>query len=112
MAVRLLFDENLAGRLVHELADVFPESEHVERVLGQGAADEAIWAHARQAGFLIVTKDEDFQRLSVWRGAPPKVVWIRLGNCSTSQVADLLRRNEKLIGTFLEHEEATFLALG
>ena len=112
MAVRLLFDENLAGRLVQALADAFPESQHVESALGQGASDEAIWTHARQMGLLIVTKDEDFQRLSVWRGAPPKVVWIRLGNCSTSQVADLLRRSGELIARFLEHDEATFLALG
>jgi len=78
----------------------------------QGASDEAIWTHAREMGFLIVTKDEDFQRLSVWRGAPPKVVWIRLGNCTTSQVADLLRRSRELIAGFVEHDEATFLALG
>jgi predicted nuclease of predicted toxin-antitoxin system len=31
----------------------------------------------------LVTKDEDFHRLSVLRGAPPKVVWLRVGNCTT-----------------------------
>ena len=29
---------------------------------------------------MIVTKDEDFHHLSVLRGAPPKVVWLRTGN--------------------------------
>ena len=112
MAIRLLFDENLARRLVHALADVFPGSEHVEDALGRGTSDESIWTHALELGFLIVTKDEDFQRLSVWRGAPPKVVWIRLGNCSTSQIADLLRRSQALVASFLEREDETFLALG
>lgn len=112
MAVRLFFDENLARRLVQGLSDVFPGSVHVEDVLGRGVTDECIWTHALEAGFLIVTKDEDFQRLSVLRGAPPKVVWVRLGNCSTAQVADLLRRNHDLVARFLRHDEATFLALG
>jgi predicted nuclease of predicted toxin-antitoxin system len=112
LIVRLLFDENLAARLVHVLADVYPESQHVEKALGRGATDDAIWAYARSSGLLLVTKDEDFERLSVWRGAPPRVVWIRTGNGSTSDVADLLRRNRDLIADFLAHEEATFLALG
>jgi hypothetical protein len=29
MAMKLLFDENLAARLVGDLADVYPESAHV-----------------------------------------------------------------------------------
>lgn len=94
------------------LADVFPGSEHVESNLGRGASDDAIWKRAQENALLIVTKDEDFQRLSVWRGAPPKVVWIRSGNSSTDEVAKLLRSNRELIARFVEHEEATFLALG
>src|SRR2546422_6085470 len=40
-------------------------------------------AHARDHGLVIVTKDENFHRLSVLLGPPPKVMWVRLGNCST-----------------------------
>jgi predicted nuclease of predicted toxin-antitoxin system len=48
----------------------------------------------------------------VLRGPPPKVVWIRLGNCSTADVARLLRvRAEQILG-FAKHPEAAFLALG
>lgn len=112
MSIRLLLDENLSARLLHVLADLYPDSEHVELALGRSASDEAIWTYAQRAGLLIVTRDEDFQRLSVWRGAPPKVVWIRNGNSSTQAVAELLRRSRSLIEHFLEHEEATFLALG
>jgi predicted nuclease of predicted toxin-antitoxin system len=51
-------------------------------------------------------------RLSVLRGAPPKVIWIRLGNCTTNDVAQLIRRHHEAIAAFAKHEEATFLALG
>jgi predicted nuclease of predicted toxin-antitoxin system len=76
-----------------------------------GAVDPQVWEVARDRGCLLVTKDEDFHRLALLRGAPPKVVWIRLGNCTTAAVADLLRRSHKLIRGFGEHEEATVLEL-
>jgi hypothetical protein len=42
-------------------------------------------------GFVIVSKDGDFADLSVLYGAPPKIVWIRRGNCSTAAIVTLLR---------------------
>lgn len=55
------------------------------------ADDEQIWAHARAHGFVIITKDDDFRQRSFLHGAPPKVVWVRLGNCRTSDVEATLR---------------------
>jgi predicted nuclease of predicted toxin-antitoxin system len=48
---------------------------------------------------LVVSKDEDFHRLALLRGAPPKFVWIRLGNCTTD---DIVRFNEQKEATVLE----------
>ena len=75
------------------------------------APDRAIWIHARDHGFVIVSKDEDFHRLSVLHGPPPKVIWLRLGNCSTDEVIRLLRRRREEIEGFVAHEESAFLAL-
>jgi predicted nuclease of predicted toxin-antitoxin system len=50
--------------------------------------------------------------MSFLLGSPPKVVWIRIGNCTTSDIADLLRSQIGRIKAFLEEEEATFLILG
>ena len=55
------------------------------------ADDEAIWSFAGTHGFVIVTKDDDFRQRSMLRGAPPHVVWVRLGNCQTSDVEAVLR---------------------
>lgn len=79
--LKLLFDENLAARLARDLGDTYPGSAHVAQHGLSGANDQAIWEHAATEGFVLVTKDDDFQRLSVLFGPPPKVVWIRLGNC-------------------------------
>lgn len=76
-----------------------------------GVPDRVVWAHAAGHGFVLVSKDEDFHRLSVLQGPPPKVIWIRLGNCSTMDVVRLLRIRYNEIVRFVEHEEAAFLAL-
>ncbi|MES2884903.1 MAG: DUF5615 family PIN-like protein [Pseudomonadota bacterium] len=57
-----------------------------------GAVDDReVWEYARQQGFMIATKDSDFQDLSVLLGHPPKVLWLRTGNGSRADLARLLR---------------------
>jgi predicted nuclease of predicted toxin-antitoxin system len=89
--MKLLFDQNLSPKLVTLLADLFPDSSHVQSLGLDCASDEQIWEHARSNGFAIVTKDEDYNNLCVVRGSPPKVVWLQIGNCTTVQVEALFR---------------------
>jgi predicted nuclease of predicted toxin-antitoxin system len=110
--VKLLFDENLSGRLPRMLADVFPEYGDIISLGLGGASDRVIWDRARADDFVLVTKDEDFQRLSVLLGAPPKVIWVRLGNCAPADVARLLRFRVEQIRAFVDHPDSTFLSLG
>ena len=110
--MRLLFDEQLSEELSVLLRDVFPDSLHVRQVGAGGGSDSTVWQLAKDRGCLLVTKDEDFHRLSILRGAPPKVVWLRLGNCTTEDVARLLRQHVADLQAFTEQAEATFLELG
>ncbi len=110
--MRLLFDENLAERLANDLSDVYPDSTHVVALGLGGASDRAIWDRAGTEDFILVTKDDDFHRLSVLLGPPPKVVWIRLGNCSTADVGRLLRFRAGEIHAFAQQVQVSFLALG
>jgi predicted nuclease of predicted toxin-antitoxin system len=110
--MRLLFDEQVSDRLPERLADLYPASLHVMTLGLAGASDEAIWRAATEHGCILTTKDEDFHRLSVLRGAPPKVIWLRLGNCTTDEIEKLLRRHHEDVIQFAEHPEATFLELG
>jgi predicted nuclease of predicted toxin-antitoxin system len=89
--VKLLFDHNLSPRLIKRLGDLFPDSSHVYLVGLDQADDTAIREYARQNDFLIVTKDADFSDLCLLLGFPPKVIWIRRGNCKTSDIESLLR---------------------
>ena len=77
-----------------------------------GASDLAIWQHARDNKYIVVSKDQDYHRLSVLYGPLPKVIWLRLGNCTTDEIVRLLRAMHNEIDAFRQDEEAGFLALG
>ncbi|MCU0550405.1 MAG: hypothetical protein MUC48_13735 [Leptolyngbya sp. Prado105] len=49
--------------------------------------------------------------LSLLFGNPPKVIWLRLGNCSTLQVKRLLRLDFNAIKSFYEDQNLSLLAL-
>lgn len=104
--MKLLFDQNPSHRLIGSLWDLFPGSTHV-RDLGMSRADDhAIWDFAETGNFTIMSKDGDFHQLAMLRGAPPKVVWLRVGNAATDEVADLMRARFDAIDAFLSGDGA------
>lgn len=109
--MRLLFDQNLSHRLVQRLVDVFPGAVHVRDIGLARAADDLVWAHARANGLTIVSKDADFHQRSFLYGAPPKVIWIRRGNCSTTAVEQILRLHHSTVVEFFEDQAGSFLEL-
>lgn len=109
--MKLFFDENLPGRLVRLLSDAYPGSAHVDTVGLRGASDRAIWDRAGADGYVLVTKDGDFHRLSVFLGPPPKVVWLRIGNGPTADVAQVLRDYSDVIDAFVRDGDAAFLTI-
>ncbi len=110
--MKLLLDENLPLRLIKDLADLFPGSTHVHEC-GLGSADDsAIWEYAKTNGFTIVSKDSDFEVRSILFGAPPRIIWLRAGNCTSEEAEKLLRTAFPAIRQFLEKSEETCLILG
>lgn len=76
------------------------------------APDDTVWRLAKEHGCALVTRDQDFLRLSMVRGAPPKVVWLDVGNCSNQDLIRLLRARATDIEQFDKQDMATFLTLG
>lgn len=109
--MKLLFDENLSPRLVGDLADLFPESRHVRDAGLASAQDTAVWRYATENGFTIVSKDSDFHQRSFLFGAPPKVIWVSLGNCTTAEISETLRSQAERIRAFGEEADGTFLVV-
>ena len=95
--MKLLLDENLSPKLPALIAAQFPGSLHIRDCGLKGATDKAIWEFARANNFTIVSKDSDFYQRSLFYGSPPKIVWLRIGNCTRDEVVQLLLMHEQEI---------------
>jgi len=93
--MKLLFDENLSPRLPGLLAGLFPGSLHARECGLLGLADEEVWEYARHHGFAIISKDSDFQQRSLLYGPPPKIIWLRIGNCTRDELVRLITTREQ-----------------
>ena len=109
--MRLLFDQNLSDRLPLRLNDLYADAVHVALVGLERASDEEVWRYARDHDCVIVTKDADFRDLSLLHGFPPRVVWLRIGNCSMLEIGMLLRRSHGTIAAFLSEATTGLLTL-
>jgi predicted nuclease of predicted toxin-antitoxin system len=53
--------------------------------LGESTDDET-WTYALDQGFVIMSKYEDLHQRALVSGPPPKVIWVRLGNCTMDDI--------------------------
>jgi predicted nuclease of predicted toxin-antitoxin system len=109
--VKVLLDHNLSPRLVRQLADIYPVCDHVHDLGMDRASDTEVWRYAAEHGYTIISKDADFYQRSVVLGSPPKVVWVRLGNCTVAESAKFLRERYIEVSRFVGTSSADFLVL-
>jgi predicted nuclease of predicted toxin-antitoxin system len=109
--LRLFLDENLSEALLPDLLDLYPESEHVRTIGEGGATDRRVWNLARDRNALLVTRDQDFVRLSLALGAPPKIVWLNVGNRTNAEIIALLRASHSALQRLLDDPDTTVLEL-
>ncbi|TSA14986.1 MAG: hypothetical protein D4R79_02100 [Comamonadaceae bacterium] len=95
--MKLLLDENLSRRLVPFLQHDYPDSSQVVLLGMESATDKDVWQRARDEAYVIVTRDADFQELSLVWGQPPKVIRLKTLNQSRSATLKILLENRTLI---------------
>ena len=99
--MKLLLDENLSRRLVPFLQHDYPGSNQVVLLGMQSATDKEVWQKAKDDGYVIVTRDADFQELSLVWGHPPKVIRLKTFNQGRASTLTVLIENKELITTAL-----------
>lgn len=109
--MKLLVDENLPPRLVYNLADLFPDSLHVESAGLGSTSNLSIWEYAKARGFTFLTKDKDFANLSIACGAPPKVILLQTVNSWTAQVIQIIGSNATRFANFDSDSRRSLLIL-
>lgn len=63
--MKLLLDENLSRRIAPFLQTAFPGSTQIALLGMDSASDSEIWQYARDNGYVIVSRDSDFQERSL-----------------------------------------------
>ncbi len=101
--MKLLFDQNISFRIVKEMEVLFPKSKQVCDLGFENTSDLNIWNFAKENNFTIVTFDADFYDISLLKGIPPKIIWLRTGNTSTKNLEKLLKNNFELISDFIDN---------
>lgn len=87
-------DAQLSPRIAHWITANFPITAAPLRDLGlRDASDQIIFAAARAANAVVLTKDNDFVRLLEQQGSPPKVLWLTCGNTSEAALQQILARH-------------------
>jgi len=99
--LKLLLDQNISRRILPSLSTHFPSSSHVALENLDTASDEEIWQFAKKNNFIIVTKDSDFEELSIIRGTPPQIIWIKVGNSNNKIISNILASNKNEIERLL-----------
>jgi predicted nuclease of predicted toxin-antitoxin system len=107
--VRLWTDAHLSPALAPWLQATFDVDAAPLRELGlRDAEDAVIFAAAREASAVLMTKDSDFVDLVARHGPPPQIVWLTCGNTTNAtlrgilaqawpRVAELLAAGEPLV---------------
>ena len=103
--MNLLFDQNISYRIISRIEDIFPHAKQVKNVNLVDRTDLDIWNFAKNNGYCIVTFDSDFYDLSIVKGTPPKIIWLRTGNMTTNSIEEILRNNYELIEEFLNNPD-------
>ena len=108
-SVIIWIDAQLPPALTRWIRETFHIDTHAVRDLGlHDAKDPVIFKAARDAGVVIMSKDEDFRLLIERLGPPPQVLWVTCGNTSNARLRkilmkslpiamELLRRGEPLV---------------
>ena len=107
----LLFDENISARAVKILSGEFPKAKHVNELSLTESTDLEVWDTAKSQGLAIISKDDDFLHRALLLGHPPKVIILKIGNCSTRDLITFLRNRSGAIHSFISSSPESLLVL-
>ena len=93
------------------MPDLFPGSIHVSSAELSSTPDGAIWEYAKAYQFTFLTQDKDFASLSITWGAPPKVILLQTGNCSTAKIERIVRDSAIRFSDFENDTKRSLLIL-
>ena len=90
--MKVLVDQQLPPSLKAFFEGRGIDAVHVSDVGLETQKDRTIWEYAKSNGLEIVSKDEDFLYLAYQDQSGPRLIWVRLGNCSSAALMETFER--------------------
>jgi predicted nuclease of predicted toxin-antitoxin system len=101
--MKFIVDAQLPPALARFLTDKGEDVIHVLDVAMMESSDSEIWERAVKDNLVIITKDEDFQIRASVSTIFPKIVWVRIGNCSRKELLNYFEHHWKQIKQELDN---------
>jgi predicted nuclease of predicted toxin-antitoxin system len=110
--MNLLVDANISWRIVKILDSYFAKIVHAKDInVSQPAKDIEIWNYCKDNDFTIITHDEDFEKILMSKGCPPKVIILKTFNKNTLELANLIISKKEEIENFNSNIELMILEI-
>lgn len=110
--MKLLLDANISWRIIKLVENYFSDCFHCKDIrINQPARDIEIWDFAKQNNFTILTHEDDFEKLLLLKGAPPKIIILKTFNKNTKEIAELLISKKEIIESFISNNELMILEI-
>ena len=93
--------QKISYRLTKHISDKFPKAKYLSELGLADSTDMTVWKFERSNSYTIVTFDSDFYDLSMVKGCPPKITWLRIGNATSARIVKVSNEDFELIKAFL-----------
>lgn len=110
--MKIVIDQNISFRIIPHITHLFSEVAHVRSLGWTDFPNILIFRNAKQQEFdTILTLDEDFENIILENSPPPKILWLRVRNCSTIHLAEIIINKIEIINEFLNDKELDCLEI-
>lgn len=109
--MKILVDQNIAPKLIDNIADLFPDSTHVNEIVLNKSTDQEIWKYALDNDYVLVSTDNGFSNLSILSEKAPKTIFIKGEVITTLKLEWTLRVNEESIKHFVTEDPSICLTI-
>ena len=109
--MKLLLDQNMGIKLVDNIADVYPDSKHVNTLKLSGTSDKEIWQYAVDHNLVLVSTDVEFFNFSILSNAYSKTIYLQGEVVTSNKMEWVLRINEDVIQQFVNDTSSNCLTI-
>ena len=100
--MKILFDQNISHRIIKKINHLYPYAKQIRHLGLENATDAEIWEYAKMNNYTIVTFDADFIDIANYKGHPPKIIWLRIGNTTTNGIVNIMIKHFNSIKIFIQ----------